>query len=283
MNNDQITTLWLESQRSEKTREAYAFHSLKLAVFLKDKPYGNVTLRDLQRFQRHLERAKTRHGKPFAPKTRQSILVAVKSLFSFAAEEGLIQANPARRLAIEKCQDGRAARTLSREEIERLIAATEKPRDALILQLLFYSGARVSELVALRWQDVQPNDAMGGQIALFGKGGKNRTVGIKRELYESLLTYREEIDGESKGRVFTSQKAASISRFQVDRIIKQAARKSGVRWDASAHKFRHAFATEGLKAGASLRLIQQDLGHSSLETTQVYLDVNPDDSTSSYL
>ncbi len=285
MTNDQVQRLWLESQRSDHTREAYAFHAAKLDAFLKDKPYGEVTLGDLQQFARHLQRAKNSRGKPYAPKTRQSILVAIKSLFAFASEEGHIEANPAKRLPIEKCQDNRGARTLTRDEVERLIAATDpdRPRDSLLLRLLFYSGVRVTEAVNLRWQDIRANDASGGQIAVFGKGGKNRTVGIKGELYADFMAYRRAVGGKLMDRVFTSQKAESLSRFQVDRIIKKAAKKSGVRWDASAHKFRHAFATEGLKNNASLRLIQRDLGHASLETTQIYLDVNPTEAVSDYL
>lgn len=295
MNNDQIIQTWLESQRSAQTREAYSFHILKLTDFLNSKPLGEVALQDLQRFQRQLDRVKSKLGKKYAPKTKSLIITAIKSLFSFAAEDGHIGANPAKRLVIEKCQDNRGARVLSRKDVDKLIAAVTTPdkrkkdeslarRDALILKTLFFSGARVSELVSLRWQDVQPNKKTGGQVALFGKGGKNRTVGITPTLYAELMEYRQEVDGKAKERVFISQKDKDgISRYQVFRIVKAAAKKAGVNWATSPHWMRHSFATEGLNGGASLRLIQRDLGHSSLATTQVYLDANPGEATASFL
>jgi len=289
MTNDQIKTLWLESRRSEHTREAYAADIEKMLSFLKDKELASVELRDLQRFQKHLDSSKTAHGKKYAPKTKQRIITAVKSLFSFASEDGYIAANPAKRLVIEKCQDNRGARVLPRADIDKMIevAATNEThgqRDGLILQVLFFSGARVSELTALRWQDVQANDVNGGQLALFGKGNKGRTVGITPTLYASLLAYRKEINGKAKERVFTSQKDDSgMTRQQVYRIVKSAAKQAGANWAASPHWMRHSFATEGLKNKAPLRLIQKDLGHSSLATTQIYLDTNPDEATASYL
>jgi site-specific recombinase XerD len=137
MGNDEIITLWLESQRSEHTREAYDADILKLCDFLKDKPFPDVQLRDLQRHQRYLEKAKTKHGRKYAEKTKQRLLIAVKSLFSFASEEGLIGANPAKRLALPKCKDNRGARVLERAEIGKMLAVTTKRRDYLILKTCF--------------------------------------------------------------------------------------------------------------------------------------------------
>lgn len=284
MTNDQIIETWLASQRSAQTREAYGFHVLKLTGFLKDKPFGEVKLQDLQRFHKWLEKAKSKRGKNYAPKSRALIITAIKSLFSFAADEGYITANPAKRIIIEKCQDSRGARVLPREDIDKLIATAEEQRDKLILKTLFFSGARVSELVGLRWQDVQPNKANGGQVALFGKGGKNRTVGITPALYDELMAYRKQVNGKAAGRVFISQKDKDgMSRQQIFRIVKKTAKLAGVNWAASPHWMRHSFATEGLNGGASLRLIQRDLGHSSLATTEIYLTVNPNEATASFI
>lgn len=284
MDNDQIIQLWLESRRAASTREAYANDILMLCAFLKDKALGQVQLRDLQRFQKHLDSVKTKHKKKYAEKTKQRIVTAVKSLFTFASEEGIVNGNAARRIQIPKCKDDRGARVLPRADVDKLIAAAKTKRDELILRTLFFSGARVSELTALRWQDVQSNNANGGQLALFGKGSKNRTVGVTRSLYESLMTYREEVGGRAKDRVFTSQKDnAGMTRQQVYRIVKAAAKQAGVNWATSPHWLRHSFATEGLKHNAPLPLIQRDLGHTNLSTTQIYLNVNPQESTASYI
>ncbi len=95
MHNDQLIELWLQAQRSDQTRENYAIQIGKLTKFLKDKPFAEIELGDLQRFQKHLKTTVTRNGKGYAPKTQQSIIVAIKSFFSFASEEGHIGANPA--------------------------------------------------------------------------------------------------------------------------------------------------------------------------------------------
>jgi site-specific recombinase XerD len=88
---------------------------------------------------------------------------------------------------------------------------------------------RVLELTGLRWQDVQPNKSSGGQLAVFGKGSENRTIGIKRELYDELMAYRDEVGAKAQDRVFTSQKDdAGMSRQQVFRIVKKAAQAAGV-------------------------------------------------------
>src|SRR5688572_8272300 len=259
MENDKIIDLWLESQRSESTRDAYSLDIQRLCEFLGDKALAEVELRDLQRFQKHLDHVQTKHGKKYAEKTKQRMVIAVKSLFSFASDEGHIGANPARRLQIIKCRDDRGTRVLNREEVDKIIGATASKRDSLILRTLFYSGARVSELTGLRWQDIQENEATGGQLALFGKGSQNRTVGITRELYEALTRYRAEVGGQAKDRVFTSQKdKGGMSRQQVFRVVKAAAKRAGVNWNTSPHWFRHTFATEGLKKKAPLPLIQRD-------------------------
>jgi site-specific recombinase XerD len=284
MENDQIIKLWVDNQRSLHTREAYAADILKFCTFIQDKPFGAIELGDIQNYAEFLTTTKTIHGKRYAAKTRQRMMIAVKSLFSFATDEGILTGNPARKLKIEKCQDNRSARILEKEDIAKLLAAPKNERDLLILKTLFLSGARVSELTELTWQDVQPNPEIGGQLNLFGKGGKTRIVGIPSSLYEELTAYRERIGGQIKDRVFTSQKDASgMTRQQVFRIVKKAAKEAGVNWGTSPHWLRHCFATEGLRKGAPLHLLQRDLGHASLSTTQIYLDVKPTEATSLFL
>ena len=284
MSNDQIIDEWLGNQRSEHTREAYAADINKALAFLEDKPLAEVALRDLQRYAAFLDtQARNKLGNPYADKTKQRFIIAVKSLFSFASDMGHITANPAKRLPIPRCKDDRGAKVLTAAEIEKLIAAAKTKRDALILRVLFLSGARVSEVVGLRWKDVQHNP-QGGQLALFGKGRKNRTVGISARLYEELIAYREECGKGSQDAVFTSQKdGGKMSRQQIFRVVKKAAKGAGVNWDVSPHWLRHSYATLALEGGAPLPLLQRDLGHNDIKTTRQYLDIRPDESSSSYL
>jgi site-specific recombinase XerD len=212
----------------------------KALAFLEDKPLAEITLRDLQRYAAFLDtQARNKLGNPYADKTKQRFIIAVKSLFSFASDMGHITANPAKRLPIPRCKDDRGAKVLTAAEIEKLIAAAKTKRDALILRVLFLSGARVSEVIGLRWKDVQHNP-QGGQLALFGKGRKNRTVGISAKLYEELITYREECGKGSQDAVFTSQKdGGKMSRQQIFRVVKKAAKEAAVNWDVSPHWLRH--------------------------------------------
>ena len=104
MSNDQIIDEWLGNQRSEHTREAYAADINKALAFLEDKPLAEVTLRDLQRYAAFLDtQARNKLGNPYADKTKQRFIIAVKSLFSFASDMGHITANPAKRLPIPRC------------------------------------------------------------------------------------------------------------------------------------------------------------------------------------
>jgi integrase/recombinase XerD len=284
MSNDQIIDEWLGNRRSEHTREAYAADINKALAFPEDKTLAEVTLRDLQRYAAFLDtQARNKLGNPYADKTKQRFIIAVKSLFSFASDMGHITANPAKRLPIPRCKDDRGAKVLTAAEIEKLITAAKTKRDALILRVLFLSGARVSEVVGLRWKDVQHNP-QGGQLALFGKGRKNRTVGISARLYEELIAYREECGKGSQDAVFTSQKdGGKMSRQQIFRIVKKAAKEAGVNWDVSPHWLRHSYAALALEGGAPLPLLQRDLGHNDIKTTRQYLDIRPDESSSLYL
>lgn len=274
---------WLASQRSDHTRGAYAADIAKALLFLQDKPLADITLRDLQKFEAHLQRAPNKHGKPYAGKTKQRFIIALKSLFAFASDEGHITSNPARKLNIPACKDDRGARVLTDEDMDKLMAAAKKRRDLLLFKTLFFSGARVSEIVGLRWKDVQPNPH-GGQLALFGKGAKNRTVGIPGDLYGDLLAYRADIDGASNSQVFPSQKGdGGLSRFQIYRLVKAAARRAGINFDTSTHWLRHTYATLALEGGASLLLVSRDLGHTDIKTTEIYTHLKPHESASSYL
>src|SRR5260370_1423894 len=129
---------------------------------------GAVTLGDLQAFADGLQ--------ALAPATQARILSAVKSLLTFGHRLGLLPVNAGAPLRLPKLKSALAARILEEEAVQRLLALEPSPRNRALLRLTYGAGLRVSEVCALRWQDLQPRDAGAGQVSEYGKGGKTRTV-----------------------------------------------------------------------------------------------------------
>lgn len=207
-------------------------------------------------------------------------LSAVRSLLRFACREGTLEKNPATSVRTPK-QPKKLPRHLRPGEIETLLEAVSgtEPltvRDRAILELLYASGLRVSELVSLDWLDL---DLKSRVLRVVGKGGKERMVPFGRQATEALRTWRTEWEpirarsgdaGDEGEPVFLNYRGGRLSarsiRRIVDRRVAQAALAAGVH----PHTLRHTFATHLLEGGADLRAIQELLGHSSLSTTQRY-------------
>jgi len=142
------------------------------------------------------------------------------------------------------------------------------------------TAPRVSELCGLRWRDARPRDDA-GQVTLFGKGGKTRTVLLTAATWRELEAARG--DAGSDDPVFRSQKGGPLSPVQVWRIVRAAARRAGIEGDVSPHWLRHAHASHALDRGAPVHLVQATLGHADLRTTSKYTHARPTDSSARYL
>jgi len=155
---------------------------------------------------------------------------------------------------------------LSREEICRMMKVTTNLKHKLVLMFLYYAGLRLDEVRNLKWQDI---DFDRGIIHVkTAKGEKERVVFIHSKLKEMLETY-----GVNKGLVFISQRGRKYNKRTIQQIVKNSARKAGIKKKVTPHTLRHSFATHLLEAGADIRYIQQLLGHKSLRTTQIYTHV----------
>jgi integrase/recombinase XerD len=283
MTDDQIIERWLESRPSPLTREGYAADFERFRQFVGvDKPLSEVELGDVQRYARHVAKLKTTKKKRLRGSRQARLLNVVKSFYSFATKHEYLPRNPTLAVAVPKSENALAERLLTRDEVDRLIAAEQNPRNQLLLRVIFYSGARVSEAINLQWRHIKPN-AEGEQVTLFGKGGETRIVVVPYEIYEALMAEKERRGGKESDYVFPSQKSPQLSRHQVFRIVKKAARRAGLSWAISTHWLRHDNATIALDHGAPLPLVQRTLGHKSLQTTQKYLHVRPGDSSGLYL
>jgi integrase/recombinase XerC len=197
-------------------------------------------------------------------------LAAVRSCFRFLARRGLVHVNPARQVNGPKLGRKLAAFLPIDESDVLLDLATGPRRDRAILELLYASGLRVSELAGLDLDDVD-HDA--GTVRVLGKGRKERVVPFGQAAAEALAAYLAD-RGEGAGPLFRNARGGRLGVRSLHSIVRARARAAGLTRRVSPHTLRHTFATHMLDAGADLRLIQHLLGHSRLSTTQRYTHVS---------
>jgi integrase/recombinase XerD len=212
---------------------------------------------------------------------------SVRGLHRFLAREGIADADPSQRLRPPK-QARRLPKALTVEQVERLLAApsSEDPlgiRDRALLELLYATGARVSEAVQLDVDDVSASAPGAGEVLrLRGKGSKERIVPVGSYARAALDAYLTRVRpdlatrGRATPRLFLGARGAPLSRQSAWLILQAAAEKAQLTGHVSPHTLRHSFATHLLQGGADVRVVQELLGHSSVATTQIYTHVTVD-------
>ncbi|PMB52179.1 hypothetical protein CEN39_11260 [Fischerella thermalis CCMEE 5201] len=269
-----LIEMWLHGL-SNDTQRGYRRCVSEFLSWVK-KPLHSVTLADLQNWQDTF--------KCYAPDTQRLKMAALRSLLSFGHKIGMLPTNVSIGLRQPKIKDTLNERILSEEEVAAMIEAEKNPRNQAILLLLYTGGLRVTELCALRWKDLSARKP-GGQLTIFGKGGKTRIVLLPEPVWKKLCKLKNNALGSDP--VFVSREKDSLGRTldqsQVNRIVAAAAQKAGIDKKVSPHWLRHAHATHSLNRGAPLHLVQNTLGHSSIATTSRYLHARPDDSSALYL
>ena len=207
-------------------------------------------------------------------KTSQArALSGVKSFFNFLMISDKIENSPAEFILTPKF--GRQLPDiLSTDEIDRIIATVDTSsvkglRDCAMLELLYSCGLRVSELISLKVQDLFFGE---GYIRVIGKGDKQRLVPISATARERVHRYLDKRPETRSGEdaLFLNNRGSRLTRVMVFTILKQAARNAGIEKRISPHTFRHSFATHLLEGGASIRQVQEMLGHESILTTEIY-------------
>jgi integrase/recombinase XerD len=268
--DSQLIALWLHD-RPATTQGVYRFDSERFLAFV-DKPLRQVTLGDVQAFSDAL---------PGAPATRARILSSLKSLLAFGYRLGYLPFDVGRALRLPARKNTLAERILPEADVHTLIAREPDTRNRVMLRLLYAAGVRVSELCGLRWKDCQERQD-GGQITVFGKGGKTRAIVLSATTWRELQALRGNAGPDAP--VFVSRKGGNpISRFQVMRIVQAAAGRVGIAGKVSPHWLRHAHASHALDRGAPIHLVQATLGHASVATTGKYLHARPTESSAKYL
>ena len=203
-------------------------------------------------------------------------LIAIKVLFRFLKREGVVSKNAAALLETPKLWQ-LIPDVLSPEEIEILFSQPDTStkrgaRDKAILEVLYASGLRVSELCRLKISDVDDN-----YVRVFGKGGKQRMVPIGKKAIEAVdryLSYRDGVEDSKEPFLFLGKGAKPIDRVRVWRRVKFYAARAQILKKISPHTFRHSFATHLLDNGADLRVIQEMLGHANISSTDRYTHVS---------
>jgi integrase/recombinase XerD len=269
--HERLLQMWLDGH-SPHTIDSYRRHARRFLEFI-NKPLHLVTLADLQLWRASF--------KDLAPSSLGTAMAAIKSLLSFAHQIGVLSENVGTALKSPKVKDTLNERILNELEVMTMITLETDERDRVILRLLYAGGLRVSELCALKWRDLKPRN-QSGQVTVFGKGGKTRTVLLPESVWQELGQLRG--DGKPQDPVFPSRQGGGhLDRTQVYRIVKAAAKRAEIEGNVSPHWLRHAHASHSLDRGAPLHLVQATLGHSSVATTERYLHARPNDSSAMYL
>jgi integrase/recombinase XerD len=241
----------------------------------------DVTRPILERYRRHLYHYRKDNGEPLSFATQQQRLIPLRAFFRWLARENYILANPASELELPRVHRRLPAHILSREEVEAVLAQTLLHgelgiRDRSMLETLYSSGIRRSELINLKLYDLDLRN--GSLLVRLGKGQKDRYVPLGARAIQWLKRYLEEVRPElviepDEGHAFLHEFGEPFSKNRLSDMVKKYLRAAGVAKPGAAHLFRHAMATHMLENGADIRFIQAILGHAQLTTTEIYTHV----------
>ena len=280
-----LGTVWLDSfveyaagecHLAENTVAAYRRDLRRFFEWLAGRSIPDLTIRDLADYTTWL------HQQKFSPATLARHLVSLKVFFRYLQLEGVLQDNLAELLGSQKLWE-RIPKVLSPEQVSRLFESprTRDPfwrRDRALLELLYATGCRASELSNLRLEDMHLDD---GYCICRGKGDKQRIVPLGARAVEAFRSYlaleRPLLSARAPSPppwALLSYRGRRLRRERIWELLKQYARRVGIPPNTSPHTLRHSFATHMLSGGADLRQVQEMLGHASIATTQIYTHVD---------
>lgn len=272
----------LEKGLSENSVRAYE-HDLKryLKFLAQDLRIGDLAGVTLQHIENYLEELS---AMDLSVSTIARNVSSVRSFHEFAVVENMTEANPAELVELPK-KAQKLPEVLNPKEIARIIEVPNREtdqgiRNAAILECLYATGMRVSELVSLELDNLYFEI---GFIRVVGKGNKERLVPVGEVAQEALEHYIEHVrpnyinpkqPQKARNRIFLNNRGGPLSRMSIWNIVTDAAEKAGITKNVYPHIFRHSFATHLLEGGADLRAVQEMLGHSSIITTEIYTHVD---------
>lgn len=271
-----LDAIWMERGLSENTLAAYRNDLNGFARWLASQQQSDLTAVGRDDVQTYLA---LRVAAKASPRSTARLLSTLRRFYAWLRRENRISADPT--ALIEAPKLGRPLpKTLTELEVEALLDApdTQTPlgmRDRTMLEVLYASGLRVSELVSLKLMQLNLQQ---GVIRVTGKGNKERLVPMGDEAMSWLQRYLQDVrlallNGQTRDALFVTQRREAMTRQAFWYMIKRHAQSAGIGKALSPHTLRHAFATHLLNHGADLRVVQMLLGHSDLSTTQIYTHV----------
>lgn len=269
-----IDHLWLEDGLSKNTLESYRSDLAQFSVWL-----GSQKITLIQANQADIQQYLAIKFPDSKPRSIGRLVASMRRFYRYWLREKVIEVDPT--LQIESPKLPRSLpKSLNEQEVEDLLDAPDINlpiglRDRAMLELLYASGLRVSELVTIKVNEVSTQD---GVVRVTGKGSKTRLVPMGEEAADWIVRYLkhgrpEMLEKRLSDDLFVTTRAAAMTRQAFWYLIKRYALKAGIQKPMSPHVLRHAFATHLLNHGADLRVVQMLLGHSDISTTQIYTHV----------
>jgi integrase/recombinase XerD len=270
-----VDALWVEEGLSENTQKAYSSDLSHFAAWLEGRG-KSLTTADAADIESYLA---LKYRAQSSSRSTARLLSSLRKLYVYLRRENIVAEDPT--LPIEAPRIGRPLpKTLTEADVEALLAAPETGevlgcRDRAMLEVLYATGLRVTELVELRVDQVNLRQ---GVVRVTGKGSKDRLVPLGEEAEERINAYLRDsrpalLKGRRSADLFVTERGSGMTRQAFWYLIKRYALKSGIGKPLSPHTLRHAFATHLLNHGADLRVVQLLLGHSDLSSTQIYTHV----------
>jgi integrase/recombinase XerD len=248
---------------SLNTEKTYLYHNQKFLEFTKKEP-KDIAEPDIKLYLAHL----------LSDEKEKSSVALVRSALLFYYNEilhkGIVSIKTPK---IPK----KLPITLSKEEIKRLIEAATHEKSKLLIKLLYASGLRISEALKLKVEDLEPAQKIGWVRG--GKGGKDRMIILSQQVLEELGRFLK-TRSISGGYIFLGKNGKPMTARNAQKIVSNAAQVAGITKEVTPHKLRHSFATHLREAGQDLRVIQELLGHSSIQTTEIYTHVSTEEKKS---
>ncbi len=264
----------MERGLAESSLDAYGRDLARLCAFAGARGVLRLTQGDIAEFMGRM------HQEGLAARSVGRAVHAIRGLYRFAIREGRLEVDPMENLRAPRAFTA-LPRFLSLEQVDRLLSAPDRAtplgvRDRAILEVLYATGLRVSELIGLRPRDV---DLEVGILTAFGKGRKERLVPLGRVAADWLRRYQKDVrpglvrGGGEGAPLFVNNRGGRLSRMGLWGIVRRHAVTAGVQQVLTPHVLRHSFATHLLERGADLRALQAMLGHADISTTQIYTHV----------
>lgn len=279
---DFLEYLEVERGRSVRTIRNYDFYLRRFSTFAKNPSPNQITRDKIHEYRLWLNRLEGGHQRELLQKSTQNYhLIALRSFLKYLARQD-IDSIPPEQIELAK-QPMRTVEFLEADELERLLAAPTNHatgmialRDKAILELLFSTGLRVSEISGLKIDSI---NLRRDEFTIRGKGGKTRLVFLSASAKEALKTYLEKRRDPSlflfvsHDRAKRGREQTSLTPRSIQRIVEHHATMVGITKHITPHSLRHTFATDLLLSGADIRSVQSMLGHSSITTTQIYTHI----------